>query len=301
MLKACLVVLLSTLALGAVHAASNASAVSVQSDINYLGSDREEKMDVYLPPDSFERPVPAMLLIHGGGWRVGDKASSRERNFANTLAANGYAVFSINYALNVGERDPKTKKLNLSYLAWPQNFYDCKSALRFIRANAGRFDIDPDHIGVMGGSAGGHLSMMMGATANDESMNQEGLYLDQSNAVSCILNFYGIYDVSKFRVHPFSGMPKEVRKQYAEAASPVTYFDAELPPMFIAHGTGDKTIPVQFSRDLASDLEKLGTPYCYLEIAGAPHSFNFQPEQFDLRPTVLSFLHQYLGTPKKKD
>ena len=100
---------------------------------------------------------------------------------------------------------------------------------------------------------------------------------------------------------PFSGAPKGVREANAEAASPLTYFDKELPPMFIAHGTSDKTVSVNLSRALAQDLAKLGTPYCYIEIAGAPHSFDLQPKQFDLAPTVLSFLHQYLGTPKQKD
>ena len=165
MMKVLLAFFVSALALNLAQADSKVVRVS---DVSYLGPDRQEKMDVYLPPDSFEGPAPAVLLIHGGGWRVGDKASKRERNFGNTLAANGYTVFSINYELNVGERDPKTGKLVLSHLAWPQNLYDCKSALRYLRLKAQDYGIDPDKIAVMGGSAGGHLSMMVGATANDE-------------------------------------------------------------------------------------------------------------------------------------
>lgn len=269
------------------------------SDVDYLGPDRAEKMDIYLPSDDYVSPAPAVLLIHGGGWRVGDKASNRERSISNDLRESGYAVFSINYDLNVGERDPQTKKLTLSHLAWPQNLYDCKSALRYIRANAERLGIDPERIAVMGGSAGGHLSMMVGATVNDDEINQHGLYLDQSNAVSCILNFYGIYDVRKIPIHPFVGMPREVYEAHKDEASPVEYFDDELPPMFIAHGSGDKTVPVQLSRDLVQDLQQLDTPYCYVEIQGAPHSFDLHPEQFDLEPTVISFLHQYLGVPQR--
>ncbi|QYY34951.1 alpha/beta hydrolase [Ruficoccus sp. ZRK36] len=279
--------------------ALSSDEVTVIKDIDYLGADRKEKMDAYLPAASFERPLPAVLLIHGGGWRVGDKAAKRERSIANDLTAHGYAVFSINYELNVGERDPKTKKLTLSHLAWPQNLYDCKSAVRFLRLKADEYGINPEQIAVTGGSAGGHLSMMVGATANDDEINQHGLYLNQSNAISCILNFYGIYDVRKFHTNPFSGAPREVRTAHADAASPDTYFDKDLPPMFIAHGTADKTIPVKYSRELAQALAKLGTPYVYIEIEGAPHSFDLQPEQFDLRPTVLSFLQQYLGTPQK--
>ncbi|MDP0497208.1 MAG: alpha/beta hydrolase [Verrucomicrobiota bacterium JB024] len=294
-----LTVLLTSLATFAALPFAHADGPLTISGVDYLGPDRAEKMDIYLPSDDYETPAPAVLLIHGGGWRIGDKASNRERSISNDLRENGYAVFSINYELNVGERDPQTKKLTLSHLAWPQNLYDCKSALRYIRANAERLGIDPERIAVMGGSAGGHLSMMVGATANDDEINQHGLYLDQSNAVSCILNFYGIYDVRNFKITPFVGAPREVYEANKDAASPVVYFDDELPPMFIAHGSGDTTVPVQLSRDLVQNLQQLGTPYCYVEIQGAPHSFDLHPEQFDLKPTVISFLHQYLGVPQK--
>jgi acetyl esterase/lipase len=264
-----LTVLLTSLATFAALPFAHADGPLTISDVDYLGPDRAEKMDIYLPSDDYETPAPAVLLIHGGGWRVGDKASNRERSISNDLRENGYAVFS------------------------------CKSALRYIRANAERLGIDPERIAVMGGSAGGHLSMMVGATANDDEINQHGLYLDQSNAVSCILNFYGIYDVRNFKITPFVGAPREVYEANKDAASPVVYFDDELPPMFIAHGSGDTTVPVQLSRDLVQNLQQLGTPYCYVEIQGAPHSFDLHPEQFDLKPTVISFLHQYLGVPQK--
>lgn len=80
--------------------------VRVESDISYLGLDRAEKLDVYLPQETFARPVPAVLLIHGGGWRIKDKADARERNIGQNLAAHGYAVFSINYLLNIEKKDP---------------------------------------------------------------------------------------------------------------------------------------------------------------------------------------------------
>ena len=131
-----------------------AADITVERDIPYLGPDRDEKLDAYLPADSFERPVPAVLLIHGGGWRLGDKADRRERGFATTLAQQGYAVFSINYRLNQGARN-EHGSFEVSELAWPQNLYDCKSALRFIRKEADRFGIDPDRIAVMGGSQAG--------------------------------------------------------------------------------------------------------------------------------------------------
>ncbi|AHF91459.1 lipase [Opitutaceae bacterium TAV5] len=270
----------------------------IESNIPYLSPDRGEKLDAYLPDTAiFPGPHPAVLLIHGGGYRIGDKADAREKNIGQTLTAHGYAVFSINYLLNVVEKDPATGKRKLTRLAWPQNFHDCKTALRFIRANATRFNIAPDRIAVMGGSAGGHLAMMVGATAHVEDFNQHGLYTDQSNAVSAIINFYGDYDIRERRVSPFDGATPEETKANKTAASPITWIDKNTPPMLIVHGSADKTVPVERSRLLAEHLRKLGIDYWFVEIGGAPHTFHLQPAQMDLRPTVLSFLEKHLGQP----
>lgn len=278
----------------------SAATPRVESDIAYLGPDRAEKLDVYHPPEAFVRPLPAVLLIHGGGWRIGDKADARERNIGSTLAARGYVVFSINYLLNVGDTDPDTGRLRLARLAWPQNFLDCKSALRHIRASSARYGVDPGRIAVMGGSAGGHLAMLVGATARHEEINRHGLHSDQSNAVSCIIDFYGDYDIRGRRVSPFAGATPEETVANETSASPITYIDADTPPMLIAHGTADNTIPVERSRLLAEHLRALGVDYWYVEIGGAPHTFHLQPAQMDLRPVVLAFLEKHLGAPVRR-
>tara|TARA_R100000027_G_scaffold61790_2_gene53421 strand:- start:1368 stop:2258 length:891 start_codon:yes stop_codon:yes gene_type:complete len=288
--------LISYALLRSIVIADPSDGVAVVKDVDYLGPDRTEKLDVYLPAKSFGRPLPAVLLIHGGGWRVGDKASSRERSIAKDLASEGFAVFSINYKLNVGSRDAETRKFTLSYLAWPQNLYDCKTALRFIRANADQYGIDPDSIAIMGGSAGGHLAMMVASTANDPEWNDQGLFQDQDNSVAAVVNFYGEYDVREQKVSPFMGASKEQMGSFTEAeASPVIYFDNELPPMLIVHGTADSTIPVERSRELVEFLREEGFVYEYVEIPEAPHSFNLQPDQMDLRPVVVEFLNEHLG------
>ena len=269
----------------------------ILKDIAYLGAGREEKLDAYLPPAAYAGPHPAVLVIHGGGWRIGDKAQGREINFGKTLSEHGYAVFSINYLLNAEEKDPVTGKMELRQIAWPQNFYDCKTALRWIRAEAARYQVDPARIAVMGGSAGGHLAMLVGATAGDEAINRHGLHTEQSNAVSCILNFYGEYDVRGQSVSPLDGAGPEVTAAQAAAASPITYLDANTPPIFVTHGTADNIIPVERSRMLAAHLSKLGAEFEYIELADAPHSYDLQPKQRDLRPAVLSFLEKHLGRP----
>jgi len=269
------------------------AAATVDHDVPYLGADRTEKMDVYRPPSQFAAPRPAVLLIHGGGWAIGDKASAREIQIGQTLSGHGYVVFSINYKLNRYQSEPW--KSPLVELAWPQNLYDCKSALRFIRANAGRFGVDPARIAVMGGSAGAHLALMLGTTAHEEEINRHGLYTEQSNEVSCIVYFYGEYDVHGRSVSPLSGLAADQAAALEAAASPVTFLDAHTPPIFVTHGSADKTIPVDRSRQLVRRLNELGIAYWYVEIGGAPHTFDLVSQQADLRPIVLAFLDKYLA------
>ncbi|WP_309385885.1 alpha/beta hydrolase [Cerasicoccus frondis] len=269
-------------------------AFGADKDVAYLGPDRDEKMDVYLPSNRQGKLAPAILLIHGGGWAHGDKASQRMESIAETLVDEGYAVFSINYKLNVGSRDPDTNKYTLSYLAWPQNLYDCKSALRFIRAHADQYDVDPNRIALMGASAGGHLAMMLWSTADDADLNQGGLYTDQSNDVACMINLYGPYDTDSQPLSPIMGATWDEKKALWAVSSPKNHLSSGLAPILILHGDADKTVPVKQSRALASQLEELGVTYTFVEIEDAPHSFDLQPKEMDLRPVVFEFLETNL-------
>ncbi len=270
--------------------------ITIQSDIAYLGPDRAEKLDAYLPSSAYRGPHPAILLIHGGGWRLGDKADNRERDIGTTLARHGYAVFSINYLLNETTKE-EGEPVRLHSLAWPQSFTDCKSALRFLRAEAQTYHLDPDRIATMGGSAGGHLALLLAATAEHPLFNREGLHTEQSNAVTCALNFYGDYDIRGRTVSPFAGASDEVKAQHEADASPVTWIDTNMPPVFITHGARDTIIPVERSRRLVEHLDKHGLDYWYVEIAGAGHGYDLHLEQMNLEPSVLTFLHKHLGKP----
>lgn len=266
-------------------------------DIPYLGPDRAEKMDAYLPSSDFRKPGPAVLLIHGGGWKKGDKADKREREIGQALSERGYAVFSINYLLNQKENPDGTGKL--VRLAWPQNFQDCKSALRYLRKNAAEYGIDPAEIAVMGGSAGGSFAMLLGTTGEVPELNRGGLYVDEENHVKCVINFYGAAEMNAHRRHAFTGPTKEATEKNCRDASAITYFSKDTPPVLIVHGTADEVVPIQMSRDLNERLKGLGVDCTFIEVPDAPHTFGLQAAKVRLEPVLVDFLKRHLKVPER--
>ncbi len=247
-------------------------------DVSYLGAERAEKMDVYLPPaGQFPRPLPVVIWIHGGGWVSGSKSAAREKNICGTLAENGYAAFSIDYVLGKGEGGK---------VPWPQNLDDCKSALKYIREHAAEYGIDPSRVAIAGGSAGAHLALMTGLTL-------------ESNRVSCIMDFYGpTWFTDEKRIARFPGNNVDEMTANAKAASPIDFIKKDSPPILVLHGTNDKTCDISYSRELVKKMESLGTVHEYIEVPGAPHSFHLQPKEMDLRPPVLAFLAKHLAKAK---
>ena len=147
--------------------------VVIQRNVAYLSAGRSEKADLYLPAkrDAAVRS-PAVVIIHGGGWS-GGRGRGGELNIGTTLALNGYVGLSIDYLLAT-DQSP----------SWPQNIHDCKSAVRWLRANAERLQIDADHIGAIGGSAGGHLAALLATSGNVHELDPSGPYGEFSCADS---------------------------------------------------------------------------------------------------------------------
>jgi acetyl esterase/lipase len=258
--------------------------VRIERDLAYLGPGREEKADLYLPaaPAEGERR-PAVLIIHGGGWTGGDKAAVREFNIGTNLVQRGYVGMSINYLLS---KDGKT--------TWPQNLHDCKTAVRWLRKNADRLKIDPDRIGVIGGSAGGHLSAMVGLTGPSDGLDPAGPYGEFPCKVQCAVVMYGPAELLGTRDIAMLGKTHTEAPELYRAASPVTHVDRDDPPVLVLHGTADKTVNVEQSRILDAALAKAGIAHELVIVEGAPHSFHLQPKQRDLRPVVIGFFDRYL-------
>ena len=265
-----------------------ADAFRIEKDIAYLAPDRKEKADLYLPassPSGARRP--AVVIIHGGGWSGGDKGAAREINIGTNLALNGYVGLSINYVL-------ASTNFNAGKPAWPQNLHDCMTAVRWLRKNAERLQVDPERIGVIGGSAGGHLAALLAVTGEKDGLDPKGPYGEFSCRVKCAVDLYGPADLSGHRdISMFAKTRAEAPELY-RAASPVTYVDKLDPPILIIHGTADKLVDVEQSKLFAAKLKAVGARHELVIVEGAPHTFHLQPKQRDLRPVVLGFFDKHL-------
>lgn len=259
----------------------------IRRDIPYLGAGRNEKADLYLPAKGDGPPRPGVVIIHGGGWTGGDKGAKREINIGTTLANAGYVGMSINYRLQLKDGPP----------AWPGNLHDCKVAVRFLRANAKELNIDPARVGVIGGSAGGHLAALVGLTGDDKSLDPASPHPEVSTRVSCVVDMYGPMADDKKRLErlvPIVGATFADKPDAFRAFCPLNHIDPKDPPVLILHGTADTTVEVADSERFAEALKRGGVNHQLVIIPGAPHTFDLQPRQRDLRPLVLEFLGKHL-------
>jgi acetyl esterase/lipase len=274
--------------------------VVVQRDVVYLAPGRKEKLDLYLPAGrAASVRSPAVVIIHGGGWTGGDKSAGREFNIGTTLAKAGYVCASVEYLKEGAGR-------------WPTNLFDCKNGVRFLRANASRYQVDADHVGVIGGSAGGHLALMVAYTPGVKELEPDSPYPGVSDQVQACVDMYGVADLlTRQATEPDgtpNGRPREAgvfpdkRGEHPDKwklASPVTHISQSSPPTLILHGTADSTVDRDQSTELDKKLAAAGVPHQLILIPGIGHTFDLQEWQHkplpqDLRPVVVGFFDKHL-------
>ncbi|MBX3444480.1 MAG: alpha/beta hydrolase [Planctomyces sp.] len=243
--------------------------VELESDVKYgRVGERDLLLDVYRPKDQSE-PLPLLVFIHGGGWRGGNKADYRV--YAVHFAQRGYVVASVGYRLS-GEAQ------------YPAAVHDVKCAIRWLRSQAAELKIDPDRIGVVGGSAGGHLAMMIGYSADVPELDGDGGSPGVSSRVQAVVNIYGPCDLTTDFVREnaaaknlcrgfFGGEVDELLSVYQQA-SPITHLTADDPPTLILHGTTDDVVPIDQSDILSARLQELEIPYVYDRLPGWPHTMD---------------------------
>lgn len=265
-----------------------ADEIRTEHDVDFLGGGRKEKADLYLPANPQPgQKFPAVVIIHGGGWSGGEKRAAREINIGTTLALNGYVGMSIDYVLANSEHPGPT---------WPQNLHDCKTAVRWLRANAERLQVDPTHIGVIGGSAGGHLAAMVGLCGGELDPPGEG-----DTRVQCAVDLYGpVLWFEQRDLAMFRKTRAEAPELYKQA-DPRSHIDPSDPPLLILHGTADKTVAVADSEALAAAMKAAGAAHQLEIIPNAPHTFHLQPKERDLRPLVLGFFDRHLKGKQPSD
>jgi acetyl esterase/lipase len=287
-MKALLFVVSSLLIVAASLRADDPADIRTEREVPYLGAGRSELADLYLPLEipKGER-VPAVVIIHGGGFTGGHRDAARELNIGGTLARNGYVGMSVDYAL-----------ADIGRPTWPQNLFDCKTAVRWLRANADRLRIDPNHIGVIGGSAGGTLASLVTLTQPNDGLDPEGPYGNFPCQVQCGVDMYGVASMAEWHDSVMFGKTSDEAPELYKMASPLTYARSDAPPMLILHGTADKTVDVSQSEKFAEALKAKGATFEIEIIPDAPHSFSLQPKEKDLRPVVLAFFDKYLKPGK---
>ncbi|WP_414664694.1 alpha/beta fold hydrolase [Horticoccus sp. 23ND18S-11] len=293
-----------SLAIAPSWAAAVETAVRITRDVAYLAPDRTEKLDLFLPATpALGRLSPALVWIHGGGWTGGTKAEARAQNVCGIVAAAGYVAVNIDYRLGDG--------------AWPTNLHDCKNAVRYLRAHAAELKLDPNRIAVAGGSAGGHLALMVGMTGDQPEFEPIGAaspYPGVSSRVQAVINMYGIANLLTRQEVADDGTPTGKLRAVGpvkvfgagdpgaavyRAASPVTHITRTSPPVLILHGMIDKTVDRAQAEELARVLQANGVPHQLVLVPGAGHTFDLKtwskkPLSRDLQPVVLDFLAQHL-------
>lgn len=228
-------------------------------------------LDIYLPDPPSDKPLPLMIWIHGGAWMAGSQANPPVLYLVN----KGFAVASIQYRFSQDA-------------LWPAQSFDCKAAIRFLRANAAKYNFDPDHFGVGGDSAGGHLAAFIGTSGGVPEMEGDLGNTNISSRVQAVVDWFGPTDLSAMgqQAGPHStiqhdspdapeakllGGPIQEKRDLARTANPLTYIDKNDPPFLIMHGDKDQLVPLAQSVMLAKALMDAGVEVTMKTIPGANH------------------------------
>jgi pectinesterase len=261
----------------------NAQDIQVTPDIVYATYEtRQLKVDVYRPPAT--ALLPGILVVRGGGWKQGDKQGFAA--IARNLAAKGFVTACIEYRV-------------LPEVQFPDPVYDTKAAVRWMRAEGRKYGINPDAIGAIGGSAGGHLVALLGTSSKAARLEGSGGHPGISSRVQAVV---AMAPVTDFMTMGRDGGPGPARTLFqenlelAKALSPVTYVASDSAPILFIHGDADKTVSISQSQEMLERCQKAGARASLITLQGAPHSFWHQPQwAADTIAKSAAFFHEVLG------
>ncbi len=264
--------------------------VVFERDIEFANPDGQHLQVNLAMPKEAKGVLPAVVCIHGGGFRAG-KRESYDR-LAVTLAERGYVAITVTY------------RLAPAY-PFPAAVLDCKAAVRWLRANAAKYHVDPARIGVTGGSAGGHLAQFLGVTAGVKEFEGEG-NLDQSSAVACVVNFYGPSDFTKSygastdaaEVLPlFFGGDLSTKRREHIVGSPLFWVTPNAAPTLCVHGTKDDHVAYEQAGWIVDRLKASAVEADLLTLEGAGHGFK-GADMEKAEKAMMEFFDRHLKAAK---
>ncbi len=240
------------------------------------------RMDVYYNGFSKE-PTPLVINIHGGGWNHGDKES--QRGFSNFFK-NGFAVANVEYRL-------------VDIAPAPAAVEDVRCALLYMIRHAEKYNIDTQNIVLMGGSAGGHLALMAGLLNHNSLFDKGCVKVDAPFRIAGIIDKYGITDLTPApkgiwnysSVLKWLGTGKNSVK-FAASVSPISYVDADSPPVFIVHGDADPIVPYSQSAMLHQKLQDFGVVSQFITVKGGAHGKFSREDNSMINRSIVSFLKE---------
>ncbi|MCW1968483.1 MAG: alpha/beta hydrolase [Anaerolineae bacterium] len=266
-----------------------ANRVTVQRDVVYGEANGEKLLlDIYRKNLTLDYtlfgPKPAVVMLHGGGWASGSKRELQELGM--DLAQQGYVAFSVEYRFVTPNSNPHPTQLD-----------DVQRAVRWIRANAAHYQVDPAHISAAGVSAGAHLAALLGTT--DTRVHLDPALTAYSSRVNCVASWYGLFDLTQ----PFPSTPPNMEEQVTRfvgsnrsntdayrKASPITYIDRNNAQFMLIHGELDSTIPISQTRQFAAALQNVSRPPILLTFANEGHGILHSANVTAVRQQFLTFL-----------
>lgn len=255
-------------------------------NIEYRSIDgRSLLLDLY-SPRALSGPAPALIFVHGGYWQRGKRADYS--HYAVAFAMRGYVTATIDYR-------PSSEAI------FPAAVIDVKCCVKWIRANAAAYSIDPAHLALIGGSAGGHLAMMAAYSPDSLFVDRECPHDSVSSAVQAVVDLYAPVDLTTQFMRTDSMVQRFIGRGYDEdpagyeRASPKVYISSDAPPTLIMHGIMDANIPVTQSDSLRKWLDAAGVDNVYYRIPGWAHTMDGirSMNRYALR-SIDVFLHTYL-------
>lgn len=267
------------------------AGVVVHRDLSYVPSGHErQRLDLYLPAGADQAPV--IVYIHGGAWRMGDKSMGVPLEYLG----KGYAIASIGYRLS-------------QHALFPAQIEDCKAAVRWLRANARTYGLDPLRFAAWGPSAGGHLAALLGTTGDVREF-EVGVNLQFSSRVQAVVDYFGPTDLLQMDAHRLPGGmvhdgpdspesqlvggPIQQHPDRVARANPITYVSPDDPPFLIVHGDADPLVPHHQSVLLAAALEQAGVEVSFYTVKGGGHGQFTDPRVGEL---TADFLDRHVGPP----